>query len=83
MQGDELVQVKRDEGKLKRIASAARAEYFNASTADDRADVYRSWQPCAVLRTRETEVTAHFVAAACVLSLVWAALSPLWLQRSL
>lgn len=83
VQGNELGRVKLDEDKLKRIASARRAEYFNASTADDLADLYRSRQPWVVLRTRETEVTALAVGVACVLSLASAALSLLWFQRFL
>ena len=72
-----------DEATLKHIASVTRAEYFNASTADDLADVYRSLQSRVVLRTRGTEVTALAVAVAGVLSLVSAGLSLLWFQRVL
>lgn len=68
---------------LKHIASVTRAEYFNASTADDLAGVYRSLQSRVVLRTRETELTALAVAVAGVLSLVSAGLSLLWFQRVL
>ena len=75
--------VKLDEDTLKHIASVTRAEYFNASTADDLADVYRSLQSRVVLRTRETELTALVVAVAGVLSLVSAGLSLLWFQRVL
>ena len=75
--------VKLDADTLKHIASVTRAEYFNASTADDLADVYRSLQSRVVLRTRETEVTALAVAVAGVLSLVSAGLSLLWFQRIL
>ena len=72
-----------DEDTLRHIASVTRAEYFNASTADHLAGVYRSLQSRVVLRTRETEVTALAVAVAGVLSLVSAGLSLLWFQRVL
>lgn len=77
------VRVKLDEDTLKNIASATRAEYFNAGTADDLADVYQSLQSRIVLRTRETEVTALVVAVACLLSLLSATLSLLWFHRLL
>jgi Ca-activated chloride channel family protein len=40
------VRVRLDEDALKNIASTTRAEYFNASTADDLTDIYQG------LRTR-------------------------------
>jgi Ca-activated chloride channel family protein len=77
------MRVKLDEDTLKNIASATRAEYFNASTADDLADIYQSLQTRIVLRTRETEVTALMVAMACLFSLLSAGLSLLWFNRVL
>lgn len=81
VQGSELGRVKLDEDKLKHIVGVTRAEYFNASTANDLADVYRSLQSRVVLRTRETEVMALVVGVACMLSLVAAGLSLRWFQR--
>lgn len=77
------VRVRLDEDTLKNIASTTRAEYFNAGTADDLADIYQSLQTRIVLRTRETEVTALMVAVACLLSLLSAGLSLLWFNRVL
>ncbi len=71
-----------DEETLKTIARITRGQYFHADSVQGLSDVYRQLSPEVVLeRTRETEITAAFTAAAALLLLLSATLSMMWFGR--
>lgn len=76
------VRVRLDEDSLKAIAALTRGEYFNASSADDLADIYQTLQTRIVLRNQEMEITALLVAASALIQLIAAALSLVWFNRA-
>jgi Ca-activated chloride channel homolog len=73
--------VRLDEETLKAIAKMTGGEYFHAGTAADLHKVYETLNTRIALETRETEVSALFVAAAAALLLAGALLSLLWFHR--
>jgi Ca-activated chloride channel family protein len=75
------MRVRLDEDTLKNIASATRAEYFYAGTAQDLKKVYESLSTRLVVETKETEISALFAALGGVLALVSVGLSLLWFNR--
>jgi Ca-activated chloride channel family protein len=75
------MRVQLDEENLKKIADITRARYFQAGTATDLRQIYRDLNARLVTETRETEVSAFFVAVAAVAALLGAALSLLWFHR--
>lgn len=77
------MRVRLDEATLKQIAEITRAEYFNASTADELKRVYETLNARLVLEQKETEITALFAATAALLALLSAALSLAWFNRIL
>src|SRR2546423_12676523 len=75
--------VRLDEETLKTIADVTRGEYFYAGTAVDLKKVYQTLNSKLVLETKKTEITALFVAAAALVTLLAALLSLLWFNRIL
>jgi Ca-activated chloride channel family protein len=73
--------VRLDEETLKAIAKMTGAEYFHAGTAADLRKVYETLNTRIALETRETEISALFVAAAAALLLLAALLSLAWFHR--
>lgn len=71
-----------DEETLKTVADLTRAEYFYAGSAADLKKVYQQLNTQFVLEKKETEIGALAIAVAAVLTLVAAALSVLWFNRS-
>lgn len=74
--------VRLDEETLRAIASVTRAEYFNAVTAADLKNVYKSLNTRLVLENREMEITFLLVGAAVVFILAALFLSLLWSHRA-
>jgi Ca-activated chloride channel family protein len=72
------MRVRLDEDALKNIASATRAEYFYAGTANDLKKVYQSLSTRLVVEKKETEISGLFAAAAAALVVVAAGLSVAW-----
>jgi Ca-activated chloride channel family protein len=77
------MRVQIDEEKLREVADVTRARYFRAEDADDLRAIYRDVSARLVLETRETEISAAFVAAAAVLALLAAGSSLFWFNRIL
>jgi len=77
------MRVKLDEETLKAIATATRANYFYAGTAEDLKQVYQGLSSRLVVETKETEVSALFAAAGALLVVLAAALSVWWFGRVL
>jgi Ca-activated chloride channel family protein len=77
------MRVQIDEDKLREVADVTRARYFRAEDADGLRAIYRDVSARLVLETRETEVSAAFVAAAALLALLAAGSSLLWFNRIL
>lgn len=75
--------VRLDEETLKAIAKMTGGEYFHAGTAQDLRKVYETLNARIALETRETEVSALFVAAAAALLVLGALLSLLWFHRGM
>ena len=75
------MRVRLDEETLKQVASATRAEYFYAGTAQDLKKVYQSLGTRLSTQKKETEVTALFAAIGALLMLVAAGLSVWWFGR--
>ena len=73
--------VRLDEETLKSIAKMTAAEYFHAGTAADLRKVYETLNTRIALETRETEISALFVAASAALLTLAALLSLLWFHR--
>ncbi len=73
--------VRLDEETLKAIAKMTGGEYFHAGTAQDLHKVYETLNTRLALETRETEISALFVAGAAVLLVLGALLSLLWFHR--
>jgi len=73
--------VRLDEETLKAIAKMTAGEYFHAGTAQDLHKVYETLNARIALETRETEISALFVAAAAALLALGALLSLLWFHR--
>ena len=59
------------------------ARFFMADNAEDLRAIYRDVSTRLVAETRETEVSAAFVAVAALLALQAAGLSVLWFNRIL
>jgi len=77
------MRVQSDEEMLKTIADLTLARFFMAANAEDLRAIYRDVSARLVTETRETEVSAAFVAVAALLALLAAALSLLWFSRIL
>jgi len=77
------MRVQIDEEKLREVADVTRARYFRAEDADDLRAIYRDVSARLVLETRETEISAAFVAAAALLALLAAGSSLFWFNRIL
>ena len=77
------MRVKLDEETLKAIATATRANYFYAGTAEDLKQVYQGLSSRLVVETKETEVSALFAAAGALLVVLAAGLSVWWFGRVL
>ncbi len=75
------MRVRLDEDALKNIASATRAEYFYAGTANDLKKVYQSLSTRLVVEKKETEISGLFAAFAAVMVVVAAGLSVAWFGR--
>jgi Ca-activated chloride channel family protein len=75
--------VRLDEETLKAIAKMTGGEYFHAGTAADLHKVYETLNTRIALETRETEISALFVASAAGLLLLGALLSLLWFHRGM
>jgi Ca-activated chloride channel family protein len=77
------MRVQLDEEKLREVADVTRARYFRAGDADQLRAIYRDVSARLVLETRETEISAAFVAAAALLALLAAGSSLFWFNRIL
>ncbi len=77
------MRVQIDEEKLREVADVTRARFFRAEDADDLRAIYRDVSARLVLETRETEISAAFVAAAALLALLAAGSSLFWFNRIL
>lgn len=77
------MRVQIDEEKLREVADVTRARYFRAEDADQLRAIYRDVSARLVLETRETEISAAFVAAAALLALLAAGSSLFWFNRIL
>ncbi|WP_375142928.1 VWA domain-containing protein [Aquincola tertiaricarbonis] len=77
------MRVRLDEETLKNVASATRAEYFYAGTAEDLKKVYQSLGSRLTAQKKETEITALFAGLGAALAVAAAALSLLWFNRVL
>jgi Ca-activated chloride channel family protein len=77
------MRVRLDEETLKAIATATRANYFYAGTAEDLKQVYQGLSSRLVVETKETEVSALFAAAGALLVVLAAGLSVWWFGRVL
>lgn len=75
------MRVKLDEETLKAIATATRANYFYAGTAEDLKQVYEGLSSRLVVETKETEVSGLLAAAGALLVLLAAGLSVWWFGR--
>ncbi len=75
------MRVRLDEETLKQVASATRAEYFYAGTANDLKKVYQSLGSRLSAQKKETEITALFAALGALLALLAATLSLWWFGR--
>jgi Ca-activated chloride channel family protein len=73
--------VRLDEETLKSVAKITGGEYFHAGTAADLRKVYETLNTRIALETRETEISALFVAGSTALLLLGAFLSLLWFHR--
>jgi Ca-activated chloride channel homolog len=70
-----------DEETLKAVAKMTAAEYYHAGSAADLRKVYETLNTRIALETRETEISALFVAAAVLLLVAGALLSLIWFHR--
>jgi len=70
-----------DEDALKQIANTTKGQYFYAGNAKDLSQIYKSLNSRIGLETKETEITALFVAGAAALAMLSALLSVLWFNR--
>jgi Ca-activated chloride channel homolog len=77
------MRVQIDEERLQEVADVTRARYFRAGDADELRAIYRDVSARLVLETRETEISAAFVAAAALLALLAAGASLFWFNRIL
>jgi len=77
------MRVQLDEETLKTVADVTLARFFRASDAEDLRAIYRDVSARLVVETRETEVSAYFVAVAAALTLLAAASSMFWFNRIL
>lgn len=77
------MRVQMDEEMLKKIADVTLARFFMTDKAEDLRAIYRDVSTRLVAETRETEISAAFVAVAALLALQAAALSVLWFNRIL
>jgi Ca-activated chloride channel homolog len=75
------MRVRLDEETLKQVASATRAEYFYAGTANDLKKVYQSLGSRLSAQKKETEISALFAALGALLALTAATLSLWWFGR--
>jgi Ca-activated chloride channel homolog len=73
--------VRLDEDTLKAVSKMTGGEYFHAGTGADLRKVYETLNTRIALETRETEISALFVAAAAALLALAALLSLLWFHR--
>ena len=77
------MRVQLDEEALKKVADVTRARHFRAGDVEDLRAIYRDVSARLVIETRETEVSAAFVAVAALLTLLAAASSLFWFNRIL
>ena len=70
-----------DEPTLKTMANITHGQYFHAQTEGELAKIYKDLNTRLQNETEEREITAFFVAAALLLTLVSASLSVLWFGR--
>lgn len=77
------MRVQADAESLRKIADVTRARFFQAGDAEALRAIYRDVSARLVVETRETEISAAFVAFAALLVLPAAALSTLWFKRIL
>ena len=70
-----------DEPTLKTMANITHGQYFHAQTEGELAKIYKDLNTKLQNETEEREITAFFVAAALLLTLVSASLSVLWFGR--
>ncbi len=75
------MRVRLDEETLKGIASATRADYFYAGTAEDLKKVYQGLSTRLVVEKKETEISALFAALGALLVVIAASLSVWWFGR--
>lgn len=72
-----------DEDTLRQIARITLGEYFHAGNEEELTKAYQKVTATISVEKRELEITALFVAAAALLSLLSAILSMLWFRRVL
>ncbi len=77
------MRVQVDEESLRKVADVTRARFFRAGDVEDLRSIYRDVSARLVVETRETEISAYFVAAAALLTLLAAASSMFWFNRIL
>jgi len=77
------MRVQMDTETLKQIADVTLARFFTADNAEELRAIYSDVSARLVTETRETEISAAFVAVAALLALQAAALSVLWFNRIL
>jgi Ca-activated chloride channel family protein len=75
------MRVQLDGETLRKIADVTLARFFTAENPEDLRTVYRDVSTRLVAETRETEISAAFVAVAALLALPAAALSVVWFGR--
>jgi Ca-activated chloride channel family protein len=77
------MRVRLDEQTLMKIAQLTQGDYYHAGTAEDLKRIYKTLSRGIVFKTKETEITALFSAAAAVLALIAGLLSLWWFNRIL
>jgi Ca-activated chloride channel family protein len=77
------MRVQIDEEMLRKVADVTRARFFQAGDVEALQAIYRDVSARLVVETRETEISAGFVAAAALLALLAAGSSLFWFNRIL
>lgn len=73
--------VRLDEDALREIASLTGGEYFQAQSAGELKQIYKTLSTQSVVEKKDTEITALFAAVAAVLAVLSAGISMLWFNR--